>query len=198
MNAASTETLVRFWQRHHDLAIDGIAGPETLASIARARYASTTSVLMSRTVSYALADEGRGEQGGNNRGPYVRSLREYAGFPVWLFGAWCGIYASAKIKRAWLSFGYDMMIPVTLSRGARALVRNIKDSPTGRVITVPEPGFALYRRGIGWQGHVRIIVSYDIERDAMTYVAGNENGVVRVRTLSHGEWRKGLIEMVTL
>ena len=71
----------------------------------------------------------------------------------------------------------------------------------GRFIDVPEPGVACWKRK-GWKlfrkAHIRIITGYDEKTDTMHYVAGNENGVVRVGSLKNGTWRKGLIRMATI
>ncbi|GAG05413.1 unnamed protein product, partial [marine sediment metagenome] len=146
------------------------------------------------------ARAGRGEMGGNNSGWYVKGLRIFCGFPRHAKGAWCAIFGSAKIKQGYLSFKMDP--PFALSRGAYRLVMNIGESERGEFITVPEPGFACWKRR-GWtalwrKAHFRIMTGYDVETDTMHYVAGNENALCRVGSLKHGAWRKDLIKMVTI
>jgi hypothetical protein len=197
-----TYLLVTFWQRQHGLLVDGIIGPKTLASFANAKGRGTVDVeptdgAMKRIILTAVIDIGEGEEGGNNAGPYVRSLREYCGFPVDMLGPWCSIFASAKTKQALTGSG----LGIPLSRGAYRLVMNIGESPYGEFITVPEPGFACWKRR-WWErkreAHVRIITGYDKETDTMHYVAGNEKGKVVVGQLKNGKWRKDLIKMSTI
>lgn len=219
--------LVTFWQRQHGLLVDGIIGPKTLASFANAdgphcgqlcpggserRKCSCASPsnckvspMVISIIRYALLDEGRGEEGVNNGGSYVRALRWHCGFPEDMLGPWCAIYVSSKIKHAMFDQP-SLNIPLSslnipLSRGAYRLVMNIGESPHGEFITVPEPGFACWGRR-NWrlkrEAHVRIITGYDERTDTMYYVAGNEKGKVVVGKLEHGKWRKGLIKMSTI
>ena len=193
LDVKGIRTLIKFWQSHHGLKVDGIAGPETQRSMNTPAPKS----LMNRIIRYALNDEGRGEQGGNNSGPWIRSLRRLCGFPADVTGPWCAVFISAKAVEA--SQSLDMICPFELSRGAYRLMQNI--GTVGRYIDVPEPGFACWRRK-GWfirrSAHIRIITGYDDDSDTMFYAAGNEKGRVRVAALKNGAWRKGLLGMVTI
>lgn len=194
--------LVRHWQEGHDLVPDGIMGPKTRASLAPVVESTGPTPgrrLMNRIIHYALLDIGRGEMGGNNKGPFVRALRRFCGFPSDAVGPWCAIWASAKTKLGLMSL--DRPWPSNLlSRGAYRLVMNIGELSAGKFITVPEPGFACWKRK-RWlrkrEAHIRIITGYDAATDTMHYVAGNEGGKVVAGSLENGAWRKDLIYMST-
>lgn len=164
-------------------------GPKTRASLKLA-----TTDIMYRTINLGLGDEGLGETEGNNRGRWIRKLRAFCGFPVDAVGPWCGVWASAKIKHAYSSFGLE--VPFELSRGAYRLVKNVGEY--GRIIDLnnPEPGVYCWQRR-GWfkrrSAHVRFVIRYDKVTDTMYYVAGNEGGKVRRGRLKGEEWRKGII-----
>lgn len=188
--------LVRNWQEGHGLVVDGILGPKTRESLAPVTLAGNP--MMNRIIRYALDDEGKGEQGGNNAGPYVRALRKFCGFPVDALGAWCAIFASAKILKACDSI--KRALPCDLSRGAYRLVMNIGECDEGTFIDVPRAGFGCWKRR-RWlrrrEAHVRIITGYDAATDTMHYVAGNEGGRVVADSLKNGAWRKDLVCMST-
>lgn len=221
MKAWQRKELLEWWQVGHGLPVTGNLDPKTMASLKQQAATKRmhegvitssllvmpkTSPLMNRIIRYALNDEGRGESGGNNAGPYVRALRAFCGFPIERLGAWCAIFVSAKIKRAVESLAMtlqavtpDMILPFDLSRGAYRLVMNIGEA--GRFITVPEPGFGCWRRKRWFrkrEAHVRIITGYDAKTDTLFYVAGNEKGRVVVSSLPNGTWRKDLEVMSTI
>jgi hypothetical protein len=185
---------VKLWQREHGLEMDGVLGPITRASIAN------NNTRISAVIYAALADVGKGEQGGNNAGYYVRGLRKFCGFPEELLGPWCSIWVSAMIKQA---KPFSQALDFRLSRSAYGIVTNIGNSPGGRFMDLdaPEPGFACwYRRNGKGQivgGHVRIITDYDPETDTMGYVAGNERGRVVLGSLTGQQWRHDLRLMST-
>lgn len=192
------EILLRHWQSAHDLPVTGKLDSATAASLDASVSEKLTlepkPTLVQWLCSSASIDIGRKEVG-RNSGKYVRNLREFCGFPVNATGAWCAIFVSYHIKQAYKLSGLGD-VPFKLSRGARGLLRNITRSDAGEAISVPERGaIAVWRRGGGWTGHVRIVTGYDADTDSMSWVAGNERNAVRAGVLSHGEWRKGLVGM---
>ena len=201
MNQRVNEILLRHWQSAHDLPVTGKLDSATAVSLdsVSEKQREPAGVLPKPTFTQLLCssasiDIGRKEVG-RNSGKYVRNLREFCGFPVNATGAWCAIFVSYHIKTAYKLAGLGDM-PFKLSRGARGLLRNITRSDNGESIAVPEEGaIAVWRRGGGWTGHVRIVTGYDVATDSMSWVAGNERNAVRAGVLSHGEWRKGLVGM---
>lgn len=155
-----------------------------------------TSETMYKICCLAIEDIGKKEEGVND-GPYIRAMREYCGFPVKRNGPWCSVFASAKTREAYS--GNDGM--PELSRGAFRFVKNVANSKFGRYMESPEPGFAVWKRK-GWllhrNAHIRIIVAYDLPRDTMYCVAGNENNMTSPVILRNGSWRKKLLRMATI
>jgi hypothetical protein len=97
----------------------------------------------------ARADIGKGEIGGNNRGPYVWGLTGRK-----TSGAWCAAAVYTWIWRASKELGIDCPIP--RSNGAKKLCQLIEEHG-GRRVTAPLPGdVSLWDRG-GWKGHVGIV-----------------------------------------
>lgn len=182
--------IVKYWQAGHGLKVTGEINEETRNSI-------DPDELQKQLIRFASSDIGRKEVG-RNSGAYVKALRAFCDFPANATGPWCAVFASYHIKQAY-KISRNSLPPFELSRGARALLRNIVRSDAGRRIATPEPGaIAVWRRGGGWTGHVRIVQSYDASSDTMTCIAGNERNKVRLVILRDGSWRKGLVGMGAL
>jgi len=129
------EFLVRHFQESTGvLHADGIYGPKTAKYIDRTQLSqaidkSLEQDLLQRAWDSALRDVGKGGQGGNNAGPYIRGLRSRCGFPDHLTGSWCAIFVSAMLLDAG---GPDKL----KSRGAYRLVEKLANHEKGREVEV--------------------------------------------------------------
>jgi len=112
-----------------------------------------------RALQIAVSDIGKGEQGSNNRGPYIERIRSVDGTgrgPAGA-GAWCACFASACLIRAAVELDY--ILPVRTTRSAQALYKR-----TGRIGTFsaePLPGDLICWRRTNdagdWRGHVGLV-----------------------------------------
>jgi hypothetical protein len=165
--------LTRFWQEHHaGLSADGQCGPMTQASIVAA---DTGSELGAKALEVAISWIGKGEEGGNNSGPFVESLhrKEYDGDPD-DDGAWCAAFVSSCFEQACDELELEM--PFRRSGGAKSLMKRV--GKVGSFVTAPDiqPGdvVAWDRGDVGsWQGHVGIVERYDPETGFLHTVEGN-------------------------
>jgi len=101
----------------------------------------------------AAGDIGKGEQGYNNGGPYVRSLRGYLN-PHGQ-GAWC-----AAAVYTWVLYGcrdIGSRFRVARTHSARRLVARYLEAGAS-CVELPLPGdIVLWSRKLPWQGHVGIV-----------------------------------------
>jgi len=102
---------------------------------------------------------GQGEQGGNNRGPFVGGLGGRQGDP------WCSSFVSQMTKNVGEDvFGYLPMAKQWWNKARKA----------GMTVTEPQSGdIAVFTRGNpkSAQGHVGIVDS--VTRDSITVIEGN-------------------------
>ncbi len=121
---------------------------------------------------------GWGEEGGNNRGSEIETLRR--GGPT---GPWCAAACSYWIEEGWAinkgAEGWAALhveerrgCPVRRSHGARKLWRRI--GKAGRFVDSPLPGdFALWSRpGASWSGHIGIVET--VAGDGFVTIEGNK------------------------
>lgn len=125
-------------------------------------------------LDFARCEIGRGEFGGNNRGPDVERYRAGHGGN----GAWCAAFVCWCIERAYVSLGRTC--PIKRTHGARKLYKRVVEA--GHAVTRQElePGdIVLWSRGQpAWQGHVGIVSGVSRNRAGKvigwSYIAGNE------------------------
>lgn len=187
--------LLQYFQADDDnLEIDGLYGPKTAAALDEYMEENPED-LMGRAWTEAWFNIGKGGMGGNNKGPYIQSLRRECGFPIDATGPWCAIFVSAMLKRAG--------IPIK-SRGAYRLCETMANHDQGYekhgVLDVYKVYIACWKRG-RWQthnaAHVRLVRREPVLRGGRIsygFVGGNERGdVVRTGTMTEEEFRKDLI-----
>lgn len=151
--------LVRFWQEHHGLVVDGKAGPNTRTSINTERHknvivASSANLppLAHEALMLAQREKGNGESSGNNAGP---DIRRYRGDSI--SAAWCAAFVSYCYEQAAAKLGVAM--PFKRSHGAKRLYRRI--GKAGEFVKTPRPGDVVcWDRGKkgSWQGHIGFVV----------------------------------------
>ena len=135
-----------------------------------------------RALEIAIGEIGRGEEGGNNCGPYVARCVHPATPPQ----NWCAGWAGLMYELA----AADLRIPLPFRRslGAKRLGANV--AAVGRKFTDPgeaRPGdLAVWHRGStgSWQGHVAIVESVTAFVDRTGHrrveiIEGNSGPVVR-------------------
>lgn len=121
------------------------------------------STLAGQIVAVAIGELGRGESGGNNRGPDIARYRQGRGKPG---GSWCAWFVSWCICQAALRLG--IAAPVKPCGGARKLYKRCVAA--GREVDLEpvdpmQPGdIVAWRRGrLAWQGHIGIVVEAGVE-----------------------------------
>jgi hypothetical protein len=127
--------------------------------------------------------EGKGEEGGNNRGPWIE---KWSGKKK---ANWCAAIIGAAFQQA--AAQLEMPLPFEFSLGAKRLGKNIGNAGSFVEIDFLIPGdvIVLHRGPRGaWTGHIRLFHSYDITNpDLLRYYAGNEGrypAVCRPGTMS--------------
>ncbi len=152
-------SLTAAWQRAHNLEADGKCGPDTRASIEETWQKPEAEGLSASALAIAVENIGKGEEGGNNSGPYVEMLhgKEYDGDPD-NDGSWCASFVSWCFEQACRQSGIQM--PFRSSAGAKRLFRNI--IAAGRQVYPPylQPGdIVCWDRGKpgSWQGHIGFV-----------------------------------------
>ena len=165
-------TLTRFWQEHHGLLVDGQCGPMTIASL---DASGQTSDLAETALTVAREWIGKGEEGGNNSGPFVEWLhgKEYDGDPD-DDGNWCAAFVSACFEEAGKRLSITM--PFQRTGGAKALYRRV--GKAGRFVQAPDiqPGDVIaWDRGTpgDWRGHVGIVERYEADTGLLHTIEGN-------------------------
>jgi hypothetical protein len=176
--------LTRAWQTANDLDADGKLGPATQQAVLRVltraaplpappARAMPLLQLHARALDIARGDLGKGEQGTNNRGPYIEQIRSVDGTgrgPSGA-GAWCACFASSCLVRAASVLG--LTLPIKTSRSAQALYKRV--GKAGRFVEVPEPGDLICWRRTeqagDWRGHVGIVER--VTGDTVETIEGN-------------------------
>jgi len=199
-------------QHGQPLVVDGSAGPLTLWSLQNPKPLIQTpsavdySVLPSPTgkrrvdsklgraaltVAIEELNQGAGEVGGNNRGPFVRKYLEPAGLDEG--NAWCAAFVSWCFYKA---SGEDRdVMPFQYTAMARDLRMQFKrkgwaHEPNSDYIPVPGDIVVWWRVSLqGWQGHAGLVHSvkdgilYTIEGNKSTKVQGFSYVLSRVDKL---------------
>ena len=169
-----------------------------------------------RILDFATGLIGRGEEGGNNRGPFIEELnrgRRRA-------GNWCAVFVAYCLEEVHVV----PWIPDRNRRGAKALAKYLATAVTSSEWVVeprwgrspahhdtPRPGDVIaWHRGPGttwrdlfrdWRGHVELVTSYDAGSDTVETIAGNVGrypAVVRHRIHANGSWRRKLYGVARL
>ncbi len=185
-------------ERGRPLKVDGIVGPVTWWALQHPKtnpaHAADEATRLDRlppggsprgraALRVALQEvaSGAGEEGGNNRGPFVRKyLNGIIAPPAdWCAGfvSWCFDQPAGSCP-----FGYTL--------GARDLLRRCRARGWGfdHRVELPQPGdMVVWRRGPidGWQGHVGLV--FEASEGGMLYtIEGNKGGYpARVRSFSY-------------
>jgi len=168
--------LVKEWQGEKGLQVDGKAGPRTQASLRRAAAGEDVASSPVGLLALAVAVEslGRGEEGGNNSGPFVETLHRLQ----WDGdddddGAWCAAFVSWCFEQAYeRASGIVPPMPFARSGGAKRLYRNIGNA--GSFPAKPAPGDVVCwdrgKRG-SWMGHVGFVER--VEGEVIHTIEGN-------------------------
>ena len=169
--------MVELWQSENGLVADGKCGPATQAAMFDSREVDMEvdcSDLAKGALSVARSLIGKGEEGGNNSGPFVEMLlgKEYDGDDD-DDGAWCAAFVSHCITEA-----AGGSVPFGLSFGAKALFKKVCDY--GEKSMEPKAGDVVcWDRGKlnedgskSWMGHVGIVERVD--GDVFYTIEGNK------------------------
>lgn len=192
MNAEYGLALIRHFQEQHPaLEADGILGPKTKHALDEYIAEIEERDPMQLVWLSAHNDLGKGGHGGNNAGPYIRSLRKACGFPEEMTGAWCAIFQSAHLLTA--------DIPIK-SRGAYRLCEKMANHPRGferkyAMNTVVGNVYLACWKRRRWtthrEAHVRLVKRTEYGFD---YIGGNEAGdVVATGYMTIESFRRDLI-----
>ena len=134
------------------------------------RIGGAPSNLAGTALEVLMGWEGKGEEGGNNRGPWIE---KWSGKKK---ANWCAAIIGAAYKEA--AIRCEMPLPFELSLGAKRLGRNIGEAGSFVEIDSLIAGdvIVLHRGPRGsWKGHIRMFHSYDIaDPNLLHYWAGNE------------------------
>ncbi len=159
LRPAHIVSLVEAWQHGHNLEADGKCGPNTRASIEKTWPGPEGEGLAVKALAVAIENIGKGEEGGNNSGPFVEMLhgKEYDGDPD-NDGSWCAAFVSWCFEQACQGSGSEM--PFVRSVGAKRLFQRIGDA--GEKVHLPflQPGDVVcWDRGQpgSWQGHIGFV-----------------------------------------
>lgn len=178
-------------QHGQPLVVDGAAGPLTWWSLQNPKplivtptavdYAtlpdSGGSTLGRAALSAAIGElkANAGEEGGNNRGPFVRKYLAPAGAPEG--SSWCASFVSWCYMQG--AGGDASAMPFAYSASARALLAEFKSkgwssAPGSDYLPVPGDIVVWWRVALaGWEGHVGLVHSV---KDGMLYtIEGNHS-----------------------
>jgi hypothetical protein len=174
--------LVKFWQEHHDLEVDGYCGPKSQESIHADQFGadSEPSKIGLAALQVAIGEIDNGEIGGNNSGPDVARYHGIADDgDDDDDGAWCASFVSYCCTVGADNIG--VALPFKASRGAKALHKKIVGSKEGRFIPVNQalPGdIVVWDRGPllangkpSWMGHTGFVEK--LEGSILYTVEGN-------------------------
>jgi hypothetical protein len=118
---------------------------------------------------------GAGEQGGNNKGPWVKKYLEPAGVPEG--NSWCASFVSWCYLQA--SGGNKSSMPFAYNPGARALLKECADKGWANAPNSgyqPQPGDLVvwWREKLsGWEGHVGLV--HQLKEGMLYTVEGNKS-----------------------
>lgn len=153
--------------------------------------------LAKKALEIAIAQIGRGEQGRNNAGQWVREYRRDDKEEAWCaaFVSWCYELAWAQLNgfEKWSAMprAEQKACPLKRSSGAKRLCKPLK------LVGVPEQGdIALWNRGVANSnlGHVGMVSKFRPETGEFFTVEGNRGSFPsRVREFSHVMGEGGLI-----
>ena len=173
---ADLETLTRSFQRDHQLAVDGIVGPQTWAALsgsATGPAPGKTSKLRETIVRIAkgLFYLGVEEHGGNNRGVVVEAMLKHAGGRPGQ--PWCCAFVDFVYEWACEMCGVQPLLDPGLS--CSALVRQARQK--GLLLedhSKVQPGDLLVLKGgpTGYK-HIGIIQSFSDGFDSAITIEGN-------------------------
>jgi len=180
-------------QHGQPLVVDGKAGPLTWWSLTHPKPVIITpsaveydtmpsleaagSTLGRAALEAAIGElqAGAGEEGGNNRGPWVEKYLAPAGLPEG--NSWCASFVSWCYLQA--CGGDNSAMPFAYSPGARAILQEFKDKNLAyapKSDYQPQPGDIVvwWREKLaGWRGHVGLVHQV---RDGMLYtIEGNKS-----------------------
>ena len=170
------QVLVELWQEAYGLSVDGMCGPATIASIEKEMSPTAwfTSIGL-QALDIAITCIGKGEEGGNNSGPFVEGLhqKEFDGDDD-DDGAWCAAFVSTCFEQAVERLGIPM--PFIRSAGAKDLFYNI--GKAGMFVSIPNvrPGDVVcWDRGKkgSWQGHIGFVEGYEQSTGILHTIEGN-------------------------
>ena len=199
---AKTQQAVRAFQathvdaEGHPLTVDGKAGPLTWWSLTHPSPAAAPSAVVDfrqmpptsaggsgrgrAALQFAISELklGAGEEGGNNRGPWVRKYLQAAGLgegEPWCasFVSWCYLQGA----------GSPAGMPFPYCPGARKLLQEFKDKGWARgpgEDYAPVPGDLVFWwrvKADGWQGHVGFV--YQLLDGRLYTIEGNKTPKVQ-------------------
>jgi len=189
------QKLVEHWQESFDLDPDGYCGPNTQASLEKALRGDSpvSSEFALAALDIACKQIGKGEEGGNNSGPFVEMLfgKTFDGDDD-DDGSWCAAFVSWCFEQAAEQLSITM--PFKRSGGAKSLWKNIGNA--GSFPKNPEPGDVVcWDRGKpgSWQGHIGFVER--LEGGILHTIEGNVGSYPsKVRRFMHDLSRETRIE----
>lgn len=126
-----------------------------------------------KALELAKSQIGRGEQGRNNEGEWVRMYRTDLRGNVGPAGAWCAAFGSWYLEQAARALGIPC--PIRRSHGAKKLFRNC--CAVGTRVERPRPGdVALWHRGAqgAATGHFAIVAVTEVTGVKFRCIEGNK------------------------
>lgn len=182
-------------QHGQPLTVDGVAGPLTWWSLQNPKPSIVTPTAVDYRVMPVTDGSARGraalsvaigelkadarEEGGDNRGPFVRKYLAPAGLPEG--NPWCASFVSYCFLQA--AGGDKSQMPFAYVPGARSMLAEFKQQGWASAPGdgyVPQPGDIVvwWRVSLtGWLGHVGLVHSV---RDGMLYtIEGNRSPAVQ-------------------
>ena len=159
--------LAAAWQSNNGLIADGKIGPKTIDALMRDKEYDHSELdcdpVMQAALKIASKDVGKGEEGGNNSGPYVEALlgKEWDGNND-DDGAWCAAFVSHCIRVGAASLG--VAVPVKLSFGAKALFANFPEKdmrPQVGDVVCWDRGKLNADGTKSWMGHIGLVERVD-------------------------------------
>lgn len=192
--------LTACWQEEHNLTVDGKFGPLTAKDV---RAASTSAMigpevlsLPEMVVKVAVEQIGKGEEGGNNLGPFMRqiSIDGKEGY------MWCSLFSTYCYEEACRRL--DLPMPFERSSSSKKAVKNM--GAVGSLFTNPKlamPGdFITWHRGLGitFKGHIGIVEFVDA--DGLVHTVEGNTGTYpsKVKRLVHDVSKERLYKFSTL
>ena len=170
--------LAKDYQAKHGLLADGLIGPVTIQSLLNQREDSMevvpSNAILAASLKIAQSDIGKGEEGGNNSGPYVEMIlgKKYDGNPD-DDGAWCAAFVSHCLKKGAEAAG--VKLPVKTSFGAKQLFSNMSEkdmTPQVGDVVCWDRGPLNEDGSKSWMGHVGIVER--VEGNIFHTIEGNK------------------------